>query len=80
MMMMRSQVYGTMMLLMFLMALTDNNNSAPTPNFAPFFIGLTVATIGMTFGMNSGYAINPARDLSPRIFTAIAGWGTEVFT
>ncbi|MEQ1843616.1 MAG: aquaporin, partial [Verrucomicrobiales bacterium] len=35
--------------------------------------------IGMTFGFNSGYAINPARDLAPRIFTAIAGWGPEVF-
>jgi len=69
-----------MMLLLFLMALTDGKNCAPSPNFAPLFIGLTVATIGMTFGMNCGYAINPARDLSPRIFTAMAGWGSQVFT
>jgi len=74
------QVYGTMMLLIFLMALTDNKNAAPSPNFAPLFIGLTVTAIGMTLGMNCGYAINPARDLAPRIFTAIAGWGSEVFT
>jgi glycerol uptake facilitator-like aquaporin len=33
----------------------------------------------MTFGFNSGYAINPARDLGPRLFTLIAGWGTDVF-
>ncbi|TNN67014.1 Aquaporin-3 [Liparis tanakae] len=31
-------------------------------------------------GFNSGYAVNPARDLGPRLFTAVAGWGTEVFT
>jgi len=30
--------------------------------------------------MNSGCAMNPARDLGPRLFTAIAGWGMEVFT
>ena len=35
--------------------------------------------IGATFGMNSGYAINPARDLGPRLFTAVAGWGGDVF-
>jgi glycerol uptake facilitator-like aquaporin len=34
----------------------------------------------MSFGMNAGYAINPARDLGPRLFTFVAGWGTEVFT
>ena len=46
---------------------------------APFCIGLIVAVIGMAFGMNCGYAINPARDLGPRIFTAMAGWGDDPF-
>jgi glycerol uptake facilitator-like aquaporin len=43
-------------------------------------VGLLVVLIGATFGFNSGYAINPARDLSPRLFTAIAGWLRGVFT
>jgi glycerol uptake facilitator protein len=42
---------------------------------APLIIGLVVFAIGMSFGANSGYAINPARDLGPRLFAWIQGWG-----
>ena len=42
-------------------------------------VAALVALIGMSFGLNAGYAINPARDLGPRLFTALAGWGGEVF-
>jgi glycerol uptake facilitator protein len=36
-------------------------------------IGLIVLAIGISFGGMNGYAINPARDLGPRIFAVIAG-------
>ncbi len=74
------QVVGTALLLLIVFALTDNKNMAPTSNLAPILIGATVFAIGMTFGYNAGYAINPARDLGPRLFTAIAGWGSGVFS
>ncbi|XP_034152499.1 aquaporin-3-like isoform X3 [Esox lucius] len=45
-----------------------------------FTVGFVVLVIGQSMGFNSGYAVNPARDLGPRLFTAIAGWGGEVFT
>lgn len=45
----------------------------------PLHVGLLVAVIGMAFGFNCGYAINPARDLGPRLFTLVAGFGSETF-
>lgn len=74
------QVVGTALLVAGVFFLTDERNTPPTPGMTPFFVGLVVVAIGMAFGVNAGYAINPARDLGPRLFTAIAGWGTEVFT
>ena len=41
----------------------------------PIHFGLLVVLIGMTFGFNAGYAINPARDLGPRLFTVRVGLG-----
>ena len=43
-------------------------------NLAPLMIGLVVVAIGMSFGGMHGYAINPARDFGPRLFTAVAGF------
>jgi glycerol uptake facilitator protein len=69
------QVIGTMFLVMIIFALSDTLNLAPMANLAPFLVGLVVAAIGMSFGANAGYAINPARDLGPRLFAWMAGWG-----
>ena len=62
-----------------ILAITDARNAPPASGMAPLIVGLLVAVIGMSFGFNAGYAINPARDFAPRLFTAVAGWGTEVF-
>ena len=71
------QIVGTALLVLCVMAITDKNNMAIPKGMTPFGVGLIVTVIGMTLGSNCGYAINPARDLGPRIFTAMAGWGTE---
>ena len=74
------QVVGTALLVGVILGITDQRN-APAPNgLVPVVVGLLVVLIGATFGFNAGYAINPARDLGPRLFTAVAGWGSQVFT
>lgn len=69
------EVIGTALLIGVLFALTDERNQPPKANIAPFVVGLVVVAIGISFGANSGYAINPARDLGPRLLAGLAGWG-----
>jgi glycerol uptake facilitator protein len=69
------QVIGTAFLVMFVLALVDERNQPPRMNLAPLLVGLAVAAIGMSFGANAGYAINPARDFGPRLLAWFAGWG-----
>src|SRR5436190_12824127 len=73
------QVVGTALLVGVIFGITDSRNSPAPAGLAPVIVGLLVLLIGATFGFNSGYAINPARDFGPRLFTAVAGWGSEVF-
>ncbi|GAB4151318.1 MAG: MIP/aquaporin family protein [Planctomycetaceae bacterium] len=74
------QILGTALLVAMLFALADDRNLTPKANLTPVVVGMVVFMIGMSFGLNAGYAINPARDFSPRLFTAMAGWGSGVFT
>ncbi|KAL7826430.1 hypothetical protein AOLI_G00316390 [Acnodon oligacanthus] len=73
------QVIGTAALLVCVLALGDGRNTPAPPGLEPVLVGAAVMVIGISMGSNSGYAINPARDLGPRIFSCIAGWGFEVF-
>ena len=73
------QVFGTFLLLLCVRGITDEKNSKVPGYLAPFLVGLVVLNIGLAFGYNCGYAINPARDLGPRLFTLMCGYGTEVF-
>jgi glycerol uptake facilitator protein len=69
------QIIGTALLVLCVVAVIDARNLSVKGNLGPFIIGLVVAAVGMSFGANSGYAINPARDLGPRLFAWLAGWG-----
>jgi glycerol uptake facilitator protein len=69
------QVVGTAFLVAFVFAVVDEVNQPVRANLAPLAVGFIVVAIGISFGANAGYAINPARDFGPRFFAWIAGWG-----
>ncbi|KAK0498802.1 putative aquaporin 6 [Armillaria luteobubalina] len=69
---------GCFILMLVILAATDKRNSPP-PGLLPLALFLTLFGLGVCFGMQTGFAVNPARDLGPRILTAIAGWGRQVF-
>ncbi|RLN90242.1 hypothetical protein BBJ28_00005663 [Nothophytophthora sp. Chile5] len=75
-----TEVVGTALLLCGIFAIGDELNKPANPYSQPSAVALLVVGIGMAFGMNSGFAINPARDFGPRLFTLCAGWGSQVFT
>ncbi|KAM6229958.1 aquaporin-7-like [Porphyrio hochstetteri] len=75
-----SEFIATVMLLLGLQVIQDEKNNAALKGTQALLTGILVLGIGLGMGLNTGYAMNPSRDLPPRVFTAIAGWGTEVFT
>ena len=75
-----NEAVGTALLVGVILGITDTRNSPAPAGLTPVIVGLLVVAIGAAFGWNTGYAINPARDFGPRLFTAMAGWGGEVFS
>ncbi|MHC2147547.1 MIP/aquaporin family protein [Pseudomonas sp. PSXD-163] len=74
------EVIITAVLMAVIMALTDDNNGLPRGAMAPLLIGLLIAVIGSAMGPLTGFAMNPARDLGPKLMTFLAGWGEVAFT
>jgi glycerol uptake facilitator protein len=71
----RDQIIGTAILLFLILAISDRRASMPGANLTPVIIGLVVVGIGMAFGSDAGYALNPARDFGPRLASALTGYG-----
>ena len=61
-----SEIIGTFVLVFGVVAITSKGNSL-SGGLAPLLVGLLVFAIGLSLGGPTGYAINPARDLMPRI-------------
>ena len=70
------QIVGTAILVFVVFALITATNNPPMANLGPVVVGLIVVGIGMAWGVNAGYAINPARDFGPRLASWITGYST----
>ncbi len=66
-----TEIIGTFVLVFGVLAITGPWNIFSGADLAPLLIGLLVLGIGLSLGGPTGYAINPARDLGPRIMHAI---------
>jgi glycerol uptake facilitator protein len=69
---MLTEIVGTMVLVLGILAITDPGNKGPASSgLGTLLVALLVFGIGLSLGGPTGYAINPARDLGPRIMHAI---------
>ncbi len=68
---------GTALLVGLILAITDARNQPVQANLNPLIIGLLIVAIGASFGLNTGYAINPARDFGPRLWVALVTGGAS---
>ena len=75
-----NEFVGSAILLGGIFALVDSKNTPASRYTLPPAIGLLLIAIGFSFGWKTTYALNPARDLGPRIFASMAGWGSLPFT
>ncbi|HEP1684002.1 TPA: aquaporin family protein [Streptococcus pyogenes] len=62
------EALGTAVLVITVMAIGPNKVAA---GFGPIIVGFVVIAVGFSLGATTGYAINPARDLGPRIMHAL---------
>ncbi len=75
-----SEALGTGILMLVILGLTDERNRSRPRELGPAAVGLTITILISLIGPLTMAAFNPARDLAPRLFSSLAGWGSIPFT
>jgi glycerol uptake facilitator protein len=75
-----AEMTGTALLLLVIFCTTDANNQHRPQILTAATIGLTVTMLISLLGPLTMACFNPARDLGPRLFSSLAGWGSVPFT
>ncbi|KAJ3731506.1 aquaporin-like protein [Lentinula guzmanii] len=75
-----SEFFATAILVIVILATTDKGNGPPPLGLLPLVLFILILGLGACLGMETGYAVNPARDLGPRLLTSMVGYGSAVYT
>lgn len=70
----------TAILMLGILAFGDDKNIGPKGIYTGTLVGVLVAVIGASLGPLTGFSMNPARDLAPRIMIDWLGWGHVAMT
>ncbi|CAG2164416.1 unnamed protein product [Oppiella nova] len=73
------QILATFLLMFSIMAITDQRGINTPKHLEPTVFALVITGICVAFGLNCGAILNPARDLGPRVFQMLAGYGFNAF-
>ena len=65
------EIIATIMLIFPVFAMFSKNVGAMSPGYGPYMVAVLIFGLGACLGGTTGYALNPARDLGPRIAHAI---------
>lgn len=75
-----AEVIATAILLLVIFCVTDDRNKTRPQLLTPLAIGSTVTMLISLIGPLTMACMNPARDLGPRVFSSVAGWGSVPWT
>ena len=75
-----AEVIATAILMFGILSIVEHFTLDKATFLAPFAVAALVVALGISFGGMHGYAMNPARDFSPRLFTAIMGFAHNGLT
>lgn len=75
-----AEFLGTCLLAFAIFGFTDRSNAGAPGALLPIAMGMTLTTLICVFAPLSMAGFNPARDLAPRLFSSMTGWGSLPFT
>jgi glycerol uptake facilitator protein len=75
-----AEVIATALLMFCILNIVENFNTDKATFLTPFAVSALIIAIGMSLGAMHGYAMNPARDFSPRVLISLLGFKNNGLT